>query len=250
MNIYNSTTLRLELIKFVCFLQTLSPIQLSTVTQFVQFEDKEQKWPLQQLNALLEQAAPDQVEQMVSLTARRMEEAPPETRMQLEAVASSLVVPASNVEAVGPLFQVYQLQDFLQSFSYVQLMKFFEVVPPGTQLQQLQLLQQLQQLFGHLQPDIVNNLHQEVQDASPEQEQQQLAQSLQLPPDHFHLYQPLRSLLHMELSELLSFQEILPKLQPIQMLQLLQVLQLQPFDMIELKKMFSQLDPLSNAIVK
>ncbi len=230
-----------EVMKFLYFLQSLSQLQLNSLWPFVKFEDKEQKWTPSQLLPTLEKLTPQQLDQIMCLTAanKRLDtESSSETRLQLESMAKEISTPVSQLDGFGSLFQMFQLQELLQCFSFVQLMKFFEVVPSGTQMQQLQLIQQLQQLFGQLTPEALENLHQEVQEAAPEVEMHLLAHSLHLQPEHFHLYQPIRSLLHMEIMELRSFQDTIPKLQPIQMLQLLQLLQLQPFDVIELKKMF------------
>eukprot|EP01111_Echinosteliopsis_oligospora_P015142 TRINITY_DN5883_c0_g1_i1.p1 TRINITY_DN5883_c0_g1~~TRINITY_DN5883_c0_g1_i1.p1 ORF type:complete len:1054 (-),score=281.45 TRINITY_DN5883_c0_g1_i1:378-3302(-) len=234
----NPNVLHQELLRFLYFLQTLTPMQIRTLWQYVQFEDKDQKWSSSQLIQLFETANPQQIDQLVCVTTSRIDddESANDKQEQLASLSSQLACPVSQLEAVGPLYQMFQLQDLVTSFSFVQLMKFFEVIPAGSQM--LNLLQQLQQLFGQLTPEALTSLHQEITDVTPEMEMQQLSHSLHLPPDHFHLYQPMRALLHMELGELLSLQDILPKLQPIQMLQLLQLLQLQPYDVIEIKNMF------------
>lgn len=241
MNFTNATTLHQEVLKFLYFLQSLSAIQLSSLWQFVQFEDKEQRWQPQQLSQIVEKCTPSQLEQLMILTSanKRLDtDGSAETKQQIEHLGRELTCPVQQLDSFGSLFQMFQLQDLLQSFSFVQLMKIFEVIPSGTQMQQLQLIQQLQQLFGQLTPEALETLHHELQEAPAEVEMHLLSHTLHLQPEHFHLYQPIRSLLRMEQHELRSFQDALPKLQPIQMLQLLQLLQLQPYDVIELKKVF------------
>ena len=73
-----------------------------------------------------------------------------------------------------------------------------------------------------------------------------LSQLLQLRKEHFHLYQPLRMLLQLDLDDLLALQDALPRLQPVQMLQLLALLQLQPFDVLELKRILQESRLTSN----
>lgn len=251
MNFLNASTLHQEVQKFLYFLQTLSAIQLSSLWQFVQFEDKEQRWQPQQLIPIVDKMSHSQLEQLMILTSanKRLDtDGTAETKQQIEQLGHDLGCPVQQLDCFGSMFQMFQLQDLLHSFSFVQLMKIFEVIPSGSQMQQLQLIQQLQQLFGQLTPEALDNLHHEMQEASAEVEMHLLSHSLHLQPEHFHLYQPIRSLLHMEHHELRSFQDALPKLQPIQMLQLLQLLQLQAYDVIELKKVF-YLNQSSSSIV-
>jgi ankyrin repeat protein len=251
MNFPNAAVLHQEVIKFLYFLQTIAPIQLNSLWQYVQFEDKEQKWTPAQLISIAEKSSPAQLEQLMCLTAanKRLDtDSTAETKQQLEALARDLSIPSVQLECFGSLFQMFSLQELLHSFSFVQLLKFFEVIPSGSQRQQLHLIQQLQQLFTQLTPETLDSLHQEVQEAAPEVEMTLLSHTLHLQPEHFHLYQPIRSLLHMETHELRSFQDALPKLQPIQMLQLLQLLQQQPYDVIELKKVFYQNQSSSNIV--
>jgi hypothetical protein len=168
MFIANNNVLKQELLKLVLFLQSLSAVQLNTLWQFVQFEeDKEQKWNLGQIYQLLDKATPQQTEQMVTLHAQRMvdEDKEGERKKQLDALSLSLSAPLSLLHSTASMFQLYQLQDLLLTLSYVHFMKFFEIIPPGTQLHQLHLLQQLQQIFGHLQPDALHNLYHEIQEA-------------------------------------------------------------------------------------
>lgn len=251
MNFPNAAVLHQEVIKFLYFLQTIAPLQLDSLWQYVQFENKGQRWTPAQLITIAEKSSPPQLEQLMCLTAanKRLDtDSSAETKQQLEALARELNVPAEQLECFGSLFQMFHLQELLHSFSFVQLLKFFEVIPSGSQRQQLHLIQQLQQLFTQLTPETLESLHQEVQDAPPEVEMQLLSHHLHLQPEHFHLYQPIRSLLHMETHELRSFQDALPKLQPIQMLQLLQLLQQQPYDVIELKKVFYQNQSSPNVV--
>ncbi|KAL6072068.1 26S proteasome non-ATPase regulatory subunit 10 [Balamuthia mandrillaris] len=147
------------------------------------------------------------------------------------------------VVALGHLMQLYHLQQVLSKLSIMQLMKLFEFVPPGGQVQQLQLLQQLQQLLGQLLPDTLLNLQSEVTKTSPQQEQHVLANLLHLRKEHFHLYQPLRHILQLDPNELLALRDVLPTLLPAQMLQLLSLLQLQPFDVLELKRLLTAVQP-------
>jgi hypothetical protein len=250
MNFNNATTLRQEVLKFLYFLQSLAPVQVLSLWQFVQFEDKEQKWTPPQLVPIVEKMTPQQLEQLMMLTSanKRLDrDTSAETRQQTEQLAQQLATPVQLLDCFGSLFQMFQLQDLLHSFSYIQLMKFFEVIPSGSHLQQLQLIQQLQQLFGQLTPEALETLHHEVKTATPQMEMHLLSHTLHLQPEQFHLYRPIRSLLHMEQSELRSFQDAIPKLQPIQMLQLLQLLQLPAFEVIELKKVFYQNQPASIA---
>lgn len=185
---------------------------------------------------------------LISANKRLDRETNVETRQQIEQLAQQLATPSQLLECFGSLFQMFQLQDLLHSFSYIQLMKFFEVIPSGSHLQQLQLIQQLQQLFGQLTPEALETLHHEVKTATPQMEMHLLSHTLHLQPEQFHLYRPIRSLLHMEQSELRSFQDAIPKLQPIQMLQLLQLLQLPAFEVIELKKVFYQNQSASSSV--
>lgn len=137
------------------------------------------------------------------------------------------------------LVSIYHLQLLLRELSVLQLMKLFESMPPGPAIKQLQLLQQIQQLFAQLQPDALQNLYRQLQQAQPGTENQMLTKILDLPADYFQLYQPLRLLLQLDLDELLRLQESLPKLLPSQMLQLLQLLQLQTFDVFELRTLLT-----------
>jgi hypothetical protein len=258
MNYINATALHQEVVKFLYFLQTLAPVQLSSLWQFVQIGQDNERWTPNQLITIVEKATPAQLEQLMILTSAEeyLREVPPsakqETRRQLEVLSRELSTPIQQLEnSFRSLFQLFQLQDLLQTFSFVQLMKFFEVIPSGSQMQQIKLISQLQQLFGQLTPETLENLHNEVQGAQAEVEMHLLSHTLHLQPEHFHLYQPIRLLLHMEHNELRSFQDALPKLQPIQMLQLLQLLQLPNgiYDVIELKKVF-HLNQSPNSIVE
>ena len=243
MNFPNASLLHQEVIKFLYFLQTLAPIQLQSLWQFVQFEDKEQRWLPAQLIPIAEKTTPAQLEQLMCLTAanKRLDtDGSAETKQQIESLAAELSLPPPQLECFGSLFQLFHLQDLFHSFSFVQLCKFFEVIPSDTQRQQLHVIQQLQQLFTQLTPETLDTLHQEVQDCPPEVEMQLLTHALHLQPEHFNLYQPIRSLLHMQTNELRTFQDALPKLLPIQMLQLLQLLLCRPYEVVELKKVFYQ----------
>ena len=251
MNYNNATSLRQEVLKFLYFLQTLAPVQLVALWQFVQFEDKEQKWSPAQLSPIVEKMTPQQLEQLMILTSanKRLDrDTNVETRQHIQQLGQQLSTPVQLLDCFGSLFQMFQLQDLLHSFSYIQLMKFFEVIPSGSHLQQLQLIQQLQQVFGQLTPEALETLHHEVKTATPQMEMHLLSHTLHLQPEQFHLYRPIRSLLHMEQSELRTFQDAIPKLQPIQMLQLLQLLQLPAFEVIELKKVFYQNQSASSIV--
>lgn len=58
MNYANATTLRQEVCKFLYFLQTIAPVQLLSLWQFVQFEDKEQRWAPAQILPIVEKMTP------------------------------------------------------------------------------------------------------------------------------------------------------------------------------------------------
>lgn len=252
MNIPTAQSLQQDVIKFLYFLQTLAPIQLSSLWQFVQFQDKDQRWIPAHLIPIAEKSSPQQLEQLMILTSanKRLDtDSSAETKQQLEALSRELSIPSNQLECFGSLFQLFHLQDLFNSFSYVQLCKLFEVIPQDTQRQQLHVIQQLQQLFTQFTPEALENLHQEVQDCAPEVEMHLLSHTLHLQPEQFNLYQPIRSLLHMQTQELRSFQDSLPKLQPIQMLQLLQLLQCSPYDVVELKKLFYQ-NPSSSTVLE
>jgi hypothetical protein len=246
----DTQTLQQDLQELIVLLQGLNPQHLATVSQFLRHRPEDLL--LGQLAELLRDATPVQVDRLVSLTSSTS--APPglaakagqkgagndgneqegdEDEADVEAMDK---LPKEMVTSFGLLVQVYQLYQLLNRLSILQLMKIFEFVPSGPQVQQLQLLQQLQQLLGQLLPETLASLHQELASAEAGREQTVLSQLLQLRKEHFHLYQPLRMLLQLDLDDLLALQEALPRLQPVQMLQLLALLQLQPFDVLELKR--------------
>jgi len=246
MEAMDTNTLQQELLDLLLLLQNMNPLHLGTLCKFVHHAKEDLL--VTDLTDLLKRASAAQIDKVVSMTVTgpnlptqqpqgEEEEEDPST-LEMEKLPKELV------SSFGLLFQLYQLHQLLSKLSILQLMKIFEFVPPGVpQVQQLQLLQQLQQLLGQLLPETLISLHQELEATQGSEQHQVLSQLLQLRKEHFHLYQPLRMLLQLETEELLGMQEILPKLQPIQMLQLLALLQLQPFDVLELKRLFQPQSP-------
>jgi ankyrin repeat protein len=231
----DTQTLQTELLDLLGLLQHLNPLHLNTVCQFLHHNKEDLL--LDRLTALLRSITPAQVDGLISLSVNSPTAPTLSQPDQSTGVDEELEkLPKELISSFGLLLQIYQLYQLLNKLSILQLMKIFEFVPAAPQVQQLQLLQQLQQLLGQLLPETLLSLHQELEATQPGSEQQVLAQLLQLRKEHFHLYQPLRMLLQLESDELLGLQDVLPKLQPTQMLQLLALLQLQPFDVLELKR--------------
>lgn len=265
----DTQTLQDDLLELIILLQGLNPQHLATVAQFLRHRPEDLL--LGQLGELLRDATSAQVDRLVTLTSSTNAQPPPGVAKASQAKAEDGEdgdnqhphggdgdatsaqdkeaidkLPKEMVASFGLLVQVYQLYQLLNRLSILQLMKIFEFVPPGPQVQQLQLLQQLQQLLGQLLPETLASLHQELASADAGREQTVLSQLLQLRKEHFHLYQPLRMLLQLDLDDLLALQDALPRLQPVQMLQLLALLQLQPFDVLELKRILHESRLTSN----
>jgi ankyrin repeat protein len=245
-----------ELLELVLLLAHLNPAQIKGICQFVQIniQAAHEEW-LPKLGTILQSATASQVERLYAIASTRSGEEDSRTAKDLETLVSELSVAAKDADnlrgSFALLLGLHQLQRLLQSLSILQLMKMFEIVPPGPPVQQLQLLQQIKQLFAQLKQETVQSLHNDMQSAPQGTEQQKLISILNLPSEYFQLYQPLRLLLQLELNELMRLQEILPRLEPAQILQLLQLLQLQPFDVLELKNMLnpSEYTPIVTAEV-
>jgi hypothetical protein len=163
-----------------------------------------------------------------------------------------------QLEAITVVYKVQQLQSMLaKSFSVNQLMKLFEIVPTSSSVslaistsstaggtsspetQQLQFLEQLQQLFANTLPETLLSVQEQLSFAPFGEEQEQLAELMQLPWDQFHLCKPLKLLLQMDHEELVTFHEALPKLQPLQLVQLVQLLQADPYTVLEFRRILS-----------
>jgi len=237
--------LQLELLDLVSLLQQLNTVQLKALCQFVQNNQpgSPELW-IPQLFPVLQKVKPEQVELLVNVSSRQTDEIEDEeVKKQFETLARDHNFPAKELEnTFGVVVALYHLQQLLENLSILQLMKLFEIVPNGPPIQQLQLLQQIQQLFAQLLPETLQSLHKQLEQAEPGTEQQTLIQLLNLPSEYFHLYQPFRMLLQLDLEELIRLQVVFPKLLPVQMLQLLQLLQLQPFDVLELRNLLSGSD--------
>eukprot|EP00005_Dracoamoeba_jomungandri_P001909 CAMPEP_0174262112 /NCGR_PEP_ID=MMETSP0439-20130205/12777_1 /TAXON_ID=0 /ORGANISM="Stereomyxa ramosa, Strain Chinc5" /LENGTH=807 /DNA_ID=CAMNT_0015346753 /DNA_START=226 /DNA_END=2649 /DNA_ORIENTATION=- len=205
------------------------------------FNQKKESIAFPQLSELLHSLTERQLDQLMALTMASPSNIPQQTQLTEEEKADREMMaklPKSTRDSFGLLVQLYHLHDLLSKLSILQLMKIFEFIPSAPKVQQLQLLQQLQQLLGQLLPEALISLQKEVEAKPTNDQHQVLVQLLQLRKEHFHLYQPLRLLLQLGSEELLGLQEILPKLQPIQMLHLLTLLQMQPFEVLELKRVF------------
>lgn len=239
--------LQRDLLELLLLTSHLSQSQFKEICQFVQInvQSAHEDW-LPNLGPILRKVIPSQLESLHSIVSKRTVEEDSRITKDLESLGSEISVNTKDLDNLSGSFalllSLYQLQRLLQSLSILQLMKMFEIVPPGTPMQQLQLLQQIQQLFAQLKSETLQSLHNDMQSAPPGTEQQKLISILNLPSEYFQLYQPLRLLLQLELSELLKLQEVLPRFEPSQILQLLQLLQLQPFNVLELKNLLNPLE--------
>jgi len=219
------SSLQQELIELLIMIQNLNPIVVKQLCDFVEGNAQCSHFP--QLLLLLQKASAKQLDDLLVLNPPTDQTRIAEAQRDLKPLADEVSISLKELsDAFNTLFQFFHLQGLLQGLSILQLMKLFEVMPPGPVVQQRQLLTQLQQLLGQLQPDALANLHRQMEQAQPGTEQQTLAQLLNLPLDHFQLYQPLMLLLQLDLEELLKLQEELPKLTAVQSRQLLQLLQL------------------------
>lgn len=242
-----------ELMEVLVLLQRLNPTQLQALLQFIHGGDSSSSvvgaQVFQIISGIVQRARPSEIGQLIALNSKSLDEEQKENaRKSLKRLFTSITSSDGSIsekdieDAFNVFILIFQLQGLLRGFSILHLMKFFELMPPGPPLQQLQLLQQVQQLFSQLQPDALHNLHNQLEKTSQQQpgtEHQQLVELLNLPSEYFQLYQPLRLLLQLDWEELLTLQQALPKIQQPQMLQLLQLLQLQPFDVLELRNLFN-----------
>jgi len=241
----DTNTLQQELIELILLIQNLTPSQIKGLCQFCFIERNFQEGWLIVFSKLLLRATSNQVEDLLALSENIFDlNQKNEAEARLKPLASEFGILVKDlVDKFNFLFQVFHLQGLLQSLSILQLMKLFEVIPPGPTVQQEQLLNQIEQLFSQLQPETLSSIHKKMEEAQPGTEHQTLAQILGLPLDHFQLYQPLLLLLQLDLDELLKLREELPKLTQIQNKQLIQLLQMQPFDVLELR---STMNPYDN----
>jgi ankyrin repeat protein len=145
------------------------------------------------------------------------------------------------------LWRMHRLQDMIQrSLSVSQLMKLFEMLPPlNAQVQQLQILQAMQSVLGELLPETLSDVHRELAAIGGDGGQQSvsaekmLSRALRLPADQYFLYKPLACMLQLCLEDVLQIQEVLPRLEPVQMLQLIKLLRTDPFEVLELRQLLT-----------
>jgi len=235
----SSESLQQQLVDLLVLLQDLNPVHLSAVCQFINHDPSDLL--MQPLLRLLRQWSPGQIEHLITLTVKNPSaagpQAAPHNSLSPEEKRELEKVPTEVRKAFGLLLQLYELAQMLNSLTITQLVKMYEIIPPGAQVRQLQILQQLQQLLGKLLPEVLLELRKQVTGAMATESD--MAKLLGLKEEHFHLYQPLRQMLQLEPKELLGLQDALPKLSPTQMIQLLSLLGLQQFDLLEIKRVLS-----------
>ncbi len=74
-----------------------------------------------------------------------------------------------------------------------------------------------------------------------------LETAIQLPDDHFYLYQPLSLLLQTpQMEDLLHLQEVIPRWEPIQLIQVTRLSDIGMFDTINLKELLCGKELLNN----
>eukprot|EP01088_Endostelium_zonatum_P006170 TRINITY_DN1827_c0_g1_i1.p1 TRINITY_DN1827_c0_g1~~TRINITY_DN1827_c0_g1_i1.p1 ORF type:complete len:710 (-),score=220.03 TRINITY_DN1827_c0_g1_i1:288-2417(-) len=236
-----SQSIQTELVILLNHLQDLNPTHFQSILKFV--HHKPEDLMINELSNLLREATTPQVDKLISLSVKKDQENIPFNLLDQSAqneVEGIEKLPKELLNSFSLLLDLYELCKLLNSLSTVQLMKLFEVISsPAPFSQQIQVLEQIQQLFGQLLPQTLLSLQEELKLTQSGTEQQLLAQLLNLKKELFHLYLPIRLILQLDSEELVSLQENFPKLHPTQMQQLLDLSKLQPFDVIELKNLFT-----------
>jgi hypothetical protein len=222
------------------FLQQLAPGQFKGICHFVNPKGTlEIDFPL--LNHVLCQISLEQLQNIISIASKRFylqEGYTPDLN-----ISDQDNIPpngsGNETEQLIQFYHIYALSRLLRELSQQQLIKLFDIVPLAVpQIEQLQLLQQIQQLMVQLHPETLRQLHDELIE-TPGNELQQLINMNILKPEHFNLYRPLAILLTLDISDLHQFQQVLPKLEPIQLMQITKLIEVGPFEAIELQNILS-----------
>lgn len=222
------------------FLQRLAPGQIKGICLFVNPTGAlDINFPL--INHVLRQISLEQLQNLISLASKRFylqEGYTPD----LNHPEQTKIPPndfGNETEQFIQFYHIYALSRLLRELSQQQLMKLFDIVPLAVpQIEQLQLLQQIQQLMVQLHPETLRELHDELIE-TPGNEIQQLINMNILKPEHFNLYRPLAILLTLDISDLHQFQQLLPKLEPIQLMQITKLIEVGPFEALELQNLLS-----------
>jgi hypothetical protein len=222
------------------FLQQLTPGQLKAICQFVN-PNAAFDLDFQLLSEWIRKSSFEQLQQLISLAAKRFYL---QENYNIEATnnAHTKILPhdyQSEIEHFIQLYHIHALSRLLRDLSRQQLILLFDIVPNNIfQMEQLQLLQQIQQLLVQLHPETLRELRDELAE-SPGKEIQQLISMNILKTEHFNLYRTLAMILTLDVAELLSFQQVMPKLEPLQLIQLTKLIEVGPFEAINLHNLFS-----------
>jgi hypothetical protein len=169
--------LQQDLVELLIMIQNLNPLVVKQLSDFV--EGNVQCGHFPQLLLLIQKASVQQIDVRISilkltfrkdLIALSSDDSSKVAAAQrdLKPLAEEVSIPLKELaDSFNTIIQIFHLQGLLQGLSILQLMKLFEVMPPGPVVQQKQLLDQLQQLLGSLQPDTLTNLHQQIEQAQP-----------------------------------------------------------------------------------
>jgi hypothetical protein len=220
-------------ISMVVALQHLAPVQVLRILQSL-MQDPDQ-FHLSQVSNLVQQASPTQFRYLVSTCMQVNMTSAEELASQAEFLGQLSPVQYSSF---GIIFQLCKLQEiFHRYFSYDQLLKVLEIIPPTVVEKQLELLQLLQVLLIEVMPNTLVDLQDEVQSNN----QMSIAQMLDLEPHNpvIMVCDPLRALLTAPQDDLLQIRAALCALDAHQLALLVHLTQIDPFEVMELGQLLS-----------
>lgn len=178
-------------------------------------------------------------EQVVPNLGKMFEEIPillkEKTTQQIEILTNLNNNSLDNIITLKLLLDLREIISLLQQISYLQLLQLtHNIIPPGSQNQQLQFLQKIQELFQSWTTEKILNYNQILINTPLCMERQQF---LQLEPQvSWELIYFLIELLKLPSEELITFQEWISKLSKSHLILLIYLLQMDSSQLLELKE--------------
>ena len=220
--------LKQNLLELLNILRFLSFSQLQMI---VNFDRREDSINPEEAYKIIQNCDNVQLEALLKLSQANSD--------QKNSIEDKFIQSLSNLQigAIGFVYRTHLLQEMIQkSLSIDLLMKIVEITPyKGYPDQQLKFLHQFQQLLGHLMPNTIASLHEDVKNGDGEE----LLELLEDHQDQYLLYQPLRSLLRLDFEDVTQFYESFPKFRSHQLVQLVRLMQLDPLNILEIRQLLS-----------